>query len=58
MRDFYYKEWKNAEKEGNDHYAILCRLKYLCLVKDEYILRTPHKQYIDALKAYPPIYLN
>lgn len=34
MKNFYYTEWKQAEKTGNNEYALACKDKYREIVKN------------------------
>ncbi len=56
MREYYYRNWKKAEKAGLINLANIFKHKYELLVKEG--LKELHKQYIESLKAYPPIYLS
>lgn len=56
MKKFYYKEWKVAEAEGNLEYAAECKEEYRRLVIKS--LERPYLQFLEELKAFPPIYLN
>lgn len=53
---YWWFEWKVAEIDGDLKYAGFCKEQYRCLVMDS--LKRPYKQYEEALKAYPPIWLN
>lgn len=56
LRDVYYRGWKVAEKEGYTKLSKAYEELYRGLLMKS--LQRPYKQYIDELKAYPPIYLN
>ena len=56
MKSFYYKEWKDAEKEGNGHYAQLCKLKYMCLMMKA--RKETQRQYIYILEQWTQVNLN
>lgn len=54
--DFYYREWKVAEKEGNIAYAEKCKQRYRELVMQKIVM--PHNYFDERLKKYPLVYLN
>lgn len=56
MKDFYYKEWHYAEKEGNVELAKNYKEKYRNIVMG--FLKRKHKQYFNKLKQFPMINLN
>ena len=55
-KEFYYREWKEAEKEGNLAYAFLCKGKYYNFVMET--LFQPYNVYYPALPYFKFIYLN
>ncbi len=55
-KDFYYREWHYAMKDGNIKYANACKEKYVQIVKASF--KKPYNLYIEKLKQYPMIYLN
>lgn len=56
MIKFYYREWKEAEKDGNIKYALNCKEQYRILVMES---RKESYNYIrDELKMFPIIHLN
>ena len=56
MKDYFYKQWKHAEKEGHEAISKVFKEKYRSIVMEE--LNRPYRQYVEALKQYPTIYLN
>lgn len=54
--DFYHKEWKTAEKEQNEGYALLCKEIYRELTMES--MKKPYNYINDKLKMFPIIYLN
>lgn len=53
---FYYIEWMEAIKEGNDAYASVCKWKYRKLKMREII--KPYHYYNDKIKRFPLVVLN
>lgn len=56
LSDFYYTEWKNAEKEGNIEYAKNCKEIYRELIMRK--ITKSHHFFHEKLKLYPMINLN
>ena len=56
IKKFYYREWKNAERECNEIYANQCKNKYREAIMKS--LEQPFRFYSEKLKQYPDIYLN
>lgn len=55
-KKFYYREWHEAQKDGNTRYANECKEQYRKLVMQEKI--KPYHFYSDKLKMFPILNLN
>jgi hypothetical protein len=54
--NFYYRQWKEAEKDGNKDYIDSCKEHYRRLVMEK--ITQPYNYVHDKLRMYPMINLN